>query len=169
MNILIIAIGFLMIGAILVGVAKFIENNKTNDVAEPAEIDMPYIANEPFFNRSELEFFRILNSQLDAHRYTLFPKVRLADFVKVAGGNNSDVASWNRIKSKHVDYLVWDLTKSKIILAIELDGKSHNSAMATKKDKFKDEMYAGIGLHLERVRVGDDFAGEAKRIAETLV
>lgn len=168
MNLTFIVIAFVVIGVILVVAAKFVENSKSGHVASTRGIDMPYSVKEPFFSRSELEFFRILNSHLDAHRYTLFPKVRLADFVKVDGGNKSNYASWNRIKSKHVDYLIWDLDESKVVLAIELDGKSHNLSVISKSDSFKDSMYEAVGLELIRIRVGSSFEEETKMIVEKL-
>ena len=168
MQLIFVAIAFVVIGLILVKVAEFIKNNKTGSEGSEKQIDMPYSVKVPFFSKSELEFFRILNSHLDAHRYTLFPKVRLADFVKVNGGNGVNYASWNRIKSKHVDYLVWDLAESKVVLAIELDGKSHDGHVMSKSDSFKNEMYKGVGLQLIRVRVGSSFAEESERISQML-
>jgi very-short-patch-repair endonuclease len=60
------------------------------------------------------------------------------------------------------------LVESKIVLAIELDGKSHNGATMTKSDSFKKEMYETVGLRLERVRVGSSFEEESKRLVEVL-
>lgn len=133
-----------------------------------AEADMPYEVKEKFFNTAELEFFRILNSHLDAHKYTVFPKVRLADVVAVTGGNSSHYGAWNKIKSRHADYLVWNLVESKVVLAIELDGKAHDGLAATKNDEFKNELYEKVGIKLTRIKVGDDFDAEVKKIVAML-
>lgn len=132
-----------------------------------SEHDMPYEKQEHFFNTSEFAFFHALNSSLDAHKYTVFPKVRLADFVKVTD-KKSYWGAWNKIKSKHIDYLVWNLVESKVVMAIELDGNSHNGHSAEVSDEFKNNLYEKIGLPLVRIQVGSDFETEARIIAEQL-
>ena len=135
--------------------------------AQEEKVSLPYRQKQYFFSSSELQFYQILNSHLDAHRYTVFTKVRLADFVEVLPKFRGERAWFNKIKSKHVDFLIWDLVESKIVLAIELDGKSHNGAATAKSDVFKDEMYETVGLRLERVRVGSNFEEEAVRLVAT--
>jgi len=132
-----------------------------------SKVVLPYRQKQYFFSSSEQQFFKILNSHLDAHRYTIFTKVRLADFVEVLPAARSERTWFNKIKSKHVDFLIWDLVDGKIVLAIELDGKSHNGSATTKSDIFKDEMYETVGLQLERVRVGSSFEDEAVRLVAT--
>ncbi len=131
------------------------------------KVTLPYRQKKFFFTKSEQEFFKILNSHINAHRYTIFTKVRLADFVKVLPELRGERTWFNKIKSKHVDFLIWDLVESKIVLAIELDGKSHNGSATTKNDIFKDKMYETIGLRMERVRVGNSFEEESKRLVST--
>jgi len=131
---------------------------------QETKVPLPYRQKRYFFSKSELEFYKILNSQLDAHRHTVFTKVRLADFVEVLPALRGERTWFNKIKSKHVDFLIWDLVESKIVLAIELDGKSHNGATMKKSDSFKDEMYEAVGLRLERVKVGSSFEEESKRL-----
>ena len=135
--------------------------------AQESKITLPYRQKKFFFTKSEQEFYKILNSHLDAHKYTIFTKVRLADFVEVLPASRGESKWFNKIKSKHVDFLIWDLVESKIVLTIELDGKSHNGSATTKSDVFKDEMYETVGLRLERVRVGSSFEEESKRLVTT--
>lgn len=124
----------------------------------------PYAVKKYFFTRSEQEFLRLLNQAIDRQRYTIFPKVRLADFVDVTVGGKEYQGWWNRIRSKHIDFLVWDVQNSRIALAIELDGGSHQSEKAQERDEFKNKLYERIGVPLERVRVRTDFATEISRI-----
>jgi hypothetical protein len=159
--ILVVLIVFVVIAVVVIGLLN-------SSQEQDAKVALPYRQKQYFFSRSELEFFKILNSELDAHKYTVFTKVRLADFVEVLPAARENRAWFNKIKSKHVDYLVWDLVNSKIALAIELDGKSHNGTAATQSDTFKNEMYEAIGLRLERVRVGSSFAEEATRLVSAL-
>jgi hypothetical protein len=135
-------------------------------VKVPAIVEerLPYKAKDYFFSRSEQEFYNILNSHLDAHRYTIFPKVRMGDFIETTNHGTERFGSWNRIKSRHVDFLIWDLVGRKIAFAIELDGNSHNGQKAQETDSFKDDVYETINLELIRVRVGSDFVTEITEI-----
>lgn len=153
----ILAIGVLVGGGILI--FRFLIEGKIG------EEKLPYRAKKYFFSRSEQEFFRVLNESIDQSRYVVFPKVRLADFVEVTARGREYWKWWNKIKSKHIDFLVWDIKEQKIALAIELDGKSHKSEKMQRRDEFVEKMYEKIGIRLERVYVGSDFLTEVKNLA----
>lgn len=129
---------------------------------------LPYHAKRFFFTCSEQEFFNELHAQLDKSEYTVFPKVRLGDFIEVDHYDRRDRTWWNKIRAKHVDYLIWSLTENRIVLAIELDGSSHNSPITQKRDDFVNGLYEKVGIKLERVRVGTSFASEVQQITQTL-
>lgn len=147
---------FILVWA-LVKLSKKVNNEKFS----------PYKQKEFFFTRSEQQFFNILNSKLEAHKHTVFPKVRLGDMVHVEDLNNN-YGDWARIRSKHVDFLIWDLVNQNIALAIELDGKSHNSQKAQKADGFKDKLFEDVGIKLKRIKVGMNFDEEMERIVGEL-
>lgn len=154
---------FAIIVVVLIAVAVF----HSVKGGETAETKLPYTAKEYFFNSSEQMFFNILNCHLDAHRHTVFPKVRLGDLVSVEQGADNHYGMWARIRSRHVDFVVWDLVDKKIVCAIELDGKSHNSAKAKKGDEFKDDVFVAAGLPLHRVSVGSVFEEEIQEIVSS--
>jgi len=135
-----------------------------NVVKEP----LPYQAKKFFFTRSEQQFFRILHETINHERFTVFTKVRLADLVEVHASKEQYQKWWNKIRSKHVDFLIWDTTNSKIVLAIEVDGKSHTSQKMIASDTFKDELYSTIGIPLHRIQVGSDFKTEVEKLFQTL-
>lgn len=158
MEFLILSLALLVI--VLGGMAIY----KFLTTATPTEFTFPYNAKKYFFSRSEQEFLRLLNEAIDRQKYTIFPKVRLADFIEVDGSREEYQGALNKIKSKHVDFLVWDIVNGKVALAIELDGKSHQNKNAQERDEFKNKLYEHIEVPLERIRVGTDFAAEIKRI-----
>jgi len=129
---------------------------------------LPYKAKRYFFSGSEQEFFRILNERIKNGKYVVFPKVRLADFIEVIAKREESRGWLNKIKSKHVDFLIWDTQGNKIALALELDGNSHNSDKMKERDVFVNELYKTVGIRLERVSVGVSFADEVERIVSTL-
>jgi very-short-patch-repair endonuclease len=161
MDIIFIAVGFVVLGGLLVVAAPFIKKLMNED---KREIELPFKLKNNFFTSSEWNFFKILEEKIDHTKYTVFPKVRMEDFIEPTNSGKGKFASRNRIKSRHVDFLVWDIENSSIAFAIELDGKSHNSQKAIEADKFKDDVYRTIGLQLHRVQVGSDFATEITKI-----
>lgn len=60
--------------------------------------------------------------------------------------------------------MVWDIAESKIALLIELDGKSHENKNVGDRDDFVNELYAKVGIRLERVDVGSNFVDEISKI-----
>lgn len=137
-------------------------------VKEPLKAAFPYRAKKYFFNRSEQEFFSILNAQFDAQRYTIFPKVRLDDIIEIEISSRRDWSWRGKIRGRHIDFLVWNLVDRKLVCAIELDGSSHANEKARDVDNFKNEIFKIIGLQLHRVRVGSNFEVEIKQIRNTL-
>lgn len=144
------------------------QSGEVINVIEEKEEYLPYHAKPYFFSRSEKEFFNILNSQLDAIRYTVFPKVRIEDFIEVDYNDRYNRTWRNKIRAKHIDFLIWDLVEGKIALAIEVDGNSHNSTQMMDRDDFVNKLYKKAGIKLERVRVGTDFVQEINRIKTVL-
>lgn len=128
----------------------------------------PYRAKKYFFSRSEQEFLWALNESIDHQRYLIFPKVRLADFIEVTIRGKEYQGWWNKIRSKHIDFLIWDVQENKIALVVELDGHSHSSEKAQVRDEFKNRLYDRINIKLERVAVGSDFSQKSKEIVTLL-
>lgn len=125
---------------------------------------LPYRAKLYLFSRSEHEFLRILNESIDRQRFLVFPKVRLADFIEVTAKGKDYQGCFNKIKSKHVDFLVWDVQNNEVALAIELDGKSHNSEKMQKRDGFVNKLYERVEIKLIRISVGSDFIEEIQKL-----
>ena len=61
---------------------------------------------------------------------------------------------FNKIKSKHVDFVLSDLN-GKIILCIELDDSTHN--ISKKNDIFKDKLFNTMELPLLRYKTGHTY------------
>jgi hypothetical protein len=65
-------------------------------------------------------------------------KVRLADVIQVTPGlsNQRRAAAFARIQSKHIDFVICDSASMKIVCAIELNDKSHDSEKRKSRDAF---------------------------------
>lgn len=133
------------------------------------EEKFPFKLKKYFFTRSEQMFLSMLEEKIDHSHLTIFPKVRLGDLIETTASGDEWQGSWNKIRSKHVDFLIYD-TKNQIpVLAIELDGNSHNSERMQKSDDFKNKLYPALGLELVRVKVGSVFETEIATIVAKLV
>lgn len=130
--------------------------------------DLPYRAKKYFFSKSEEEFFQKLYENLNQTKYYIFPKVRLADFIELSNPALKYQGWWNKIKSKHVDFLIWDMEIKTIAVAIELDGGSHNSYRMIDRDNFVDELYKTASIPLIHIKVESDFETEIKNIMKEI-
>lgn len=116
----------------------------------------PYHKKTYLFTRSEEYFFEILNEIVKNTEYHVFPKVRLWDIVHIWSNYKNDYASQNKIKSKHVDYVICKGQKFTPVLIIELDGKSHQTDPDTiYNDNVKDNILKAAKLPLMRVQAKD--------------
>jgi hypothetical protein len=82
----------------------------------------------------------------------VFSKVRLADIFSPAVSGKHYMAAFNKISSKHVDFLVCSKKTTKPLYAIELDDKSHQSAKVIERDDFVNKLFAQTELKLIRVQ-----------------
>lgn len=112
-------------------------------------------------NDSELALFQTLVREL-GDNYYLFPKMRIADMIDTIHGNGY-YQRRNHILPKHVDFLICN-ERMQPLLAIELDGSSHNKPSRMERDQLVDEVFADAELRLCRVRVGDNFATTVQEI-----
>lgn len=166
MNIIITVFSVLVVIGVLIGILYVLLIIKSKLAVK--EVPLPYRSKRYFFSRSEQQFLSILHEKIDRNKYLIFPKVRLADFIEVTVKGKEYQGWWNKIRSKHVDSLVWDIAQNKITLAIELDGKSHNTEKMKIRDEFVEKLYKTVGVRLERVEVGSDFSASLEVMIKSL-
>jgi len=110
-----------------------------------------------FVNANEASLFNRLRDHLPAN-FHIHSKVRLEDIIRVRRGLPEKVrwAARGRVKSRHVDYLITNRAGHPV-LAIELDGRSHNIKNPSESDKIKTALCKAAGLPLRRILVGENF------------
>jgi hypothetical protein len=95
----------------------------------------PYIKQKTLFTPAERSFPGVL-TQVVENCAVIFGKVRIADVVRVKKGLNR--SSWrtafNKIQSKHLDFLICDKNDLSILGVIELHDSSHNKTTRKKRD-----------------------------------
>jgi very-short-patch-repair endonuclease len=78
------------------------------------------------------------------------PKVRLADVINCSGEDWKQ-GFGGRISQKHLDFVIADAASTAIVLAIELDDRSHRRADRQQRDTFVDRALAAAGIPMVRV------------------
>ncbi|MEM6823257.1 MAG: DUF2726 domain-containing protein [Verrucomicrobiota bacterium] len=140
-------IGILIVGAIALGVFKALLTGKGS-----GEATFPYQAIPTLFTPAERSFLGVLDQLIDAD-YRIFGKVRAADVMSVRKG--MDRSEWqkafNRIQSKHFDFVICRASDSLIVLLIELDDKSHQKTQRVSRDNFIERATTAAGIPLLRV------------------
>ena len=131
--------------------------NKNN--TESIEVNyQPYTKKKYFFSLAEVKFYDLLKEILQ-DQYLLFAKVRICDLVQPEYRKNS-YAEFNRIKSKHVDFLICDKDPITPKMVIELDDSSHDSLSRQERDDFVDEVFANAGLPIIHIRTRYEYNKE---------
>lgn len=132
----------LLIGAVLLFLAKIASKKAGNSHIEP-----PYFKKKTLLNEKEqVMFHRLVEALPTCH---VMAQVRLADIVGV-----KKCTSWqawfNKISRKSVDFVICD--KSLVVLAcIELDGKTHEAEDRQKADIDKDQALKTAGIPILRI------------------
>ena len=109
---------------------------------------LPYELNQTILTERERAFYRILKPIADKLELQICPKVRVADIVSIKKGTKDWQKWFNKIRSKHVDFLLCDYDMN-IVLAVELDDSSHETERAQKNDALKNAIF---GNRLVRIR-----------------
>jgi len=112
---------------------------------------LPYRLRDDFLSPAEFSFYKVLSSLVGA-RLTIQSKVRFADIFFVARPNEN-VAFFNRIAQRHLDFLVCDTITMKPLFGIELDDSSHKRNDRQERDEFVESVFQVAGLPLLRVPV----------------
>ncbi|OGV57576.1 MAG: hypothetical protein A2X45_11275 [Lentisphaerae bacterium GWF2_50_93] len=113
------------------------------------------------FSPAELSFFKVLEQALDG-KYKIFTKIRLADIIKVGGEleKSERQTAFNKIQSKHVDFVLCDPGDLSVQCVIELDDKSHEAADRIARDEFVDSALESAGIPIARFAARRQYAAE---------
>ena len=120
-------------------------NNENNEVTT--------IDNYPYHRKylltaNECGFYKSLKPIADKYSIHILSKVRISDIIEVNKGlNNSErTTAFNKIKSKHFDFVITDPKNLYVLCAIELDDKSHERIDRQQRDYFIDKLCETVNL-----------------------
>lgn len=118
----------------------------------------------PLFTAAERSFLGVLD-QAVSDSYRIFGKVRVADIINPAKGmgrKNWQIA-FNKISSKHFDYVLCSKDKLEVIAVIELDDKSHNAKKVINRDVLLENACKSAELILVRFQAKSGYQIEVVR------
>ena len=146
-------LGFLILLTIAVGVfSLFIQKRKPTS-------NFPYQKQDKLFTPAERSFLGVLE-QAVCDQYRVFGKVRLADVIKVKTGLSNSIrqSAFNRIQSKHLDYVICDSGDLSVQFAVELDDRSHFQSKRKSRDAFVDQALKVADVPLYRFPVKQTYS-----------
>ncbi len=151
-----IVLGIVILAAIAVAL-KNAENN-TEDSDEKDNNDdteiYPYTKKQYILSPAEYSFYKALILHMP-EQLIIMAKMRVADIIDIEKGLDKSQRSsaWNRIKSKHFDFVILDKKTCTVQSIIELDDSTHNSKKAEKNDTLKNKACEAAGITMHRIPV----------------
>lgn len=101
-------------------------------------------------SKAEISFYHCLSQAISSSQ-TVMCKCRLEDIIYVPRGTQKYITYRNYIQNGHVDFAICDKANMNVLLAVELDDKSHNSLKQKEKDAKKDTYLKAASVPVLRV------------------
>ena len=111
------------------------------------QIAYPFQKEPVLFTPAERSFLWVLETAL-GNQFRVMGKVRLADVIRVKPGLSGSARqqAFNRIQSKHLDFVMCDSKDLSVQFVVELDDSSHYQAGRQARDEFLDKALAAAGV-----------------------
>lgn len=158
---LLLPVAVLIILAIIAAVIKvLVQKGK-------APADYPYQKEPTLFTPAERSFLGVLEQAI-GDQFRIMGKVRLADVIKVKPGLSRPdwQKAFNRIQSKHLDFVCCDPSDLTVQFAVELDDKSHEREDRQDRDTFLDAAMKKAGVPVVRFAAKAEYS--VQDVRETL-
>lgn len=103
---------------------------------------------------TEQKFVKQLKTYTDKYNLIILPQVQLQSIFKTI--NPKDITSFNKIKSKSIDFAIVD-EQYNYKLFIELDDHTHNKRNRIKRDIFINNLFNTYKINLKRIKVQKEY------------
>lgn len=119
----------------------------------------PYRQADEFLSKAERSFYSVLRQAVGEHGI-VFAKVRVADVLATKHGLSASKrqSAFNKIQSKHFDFVVCSPAEIAPKVAVELDDASHRGSARAKRDVFLNRVAEVAGLPLLRIPAKKGYA-----------
>lgn len=109
-----------------------------------------YQARQLLTKREHQEYLK-LKQYADTRGWLICPKVRLWDLIEPKKGRGNRKELENKIRSKHVDFVLVD-PELKVIGVLELDDSTHDREDRKSRDSFVRDALEGAGITMIQTR-----------------
>ena len=152
-----IILGVLMAIAAVI-ITKLLDKKKTpkreTSEADVGEYKDAYQA-KYLLTRNEWHEYKKLKEYAAAKNLQICPKVRVLDLIEPRKGRKDYMTLINKVKSKHVDFVICD-QDLRIKAILELDDNSHDTKSRKERDKFLDTILQSAGYTVLHTRAVTD-------------
>lgn len=123
-----------------------------------------YDQQQHLLTKAERSFYGVLVIAVQGH-YLVFPKVRVADVLKPARGLSRGrwQSAFNRIASKHFDFVLCDPKDLSVKAVLELNDKSHNNTKRATRDRFLVSACESAALAFHQIKASSRYTAEELR------
>ena len=105
----------------------------------------------PLLTKREHQEYLKLKQYADARGWLICPKVRLWDLIEPKKSSGDRKTLENKIRSKHVDFVLVD-PDLKLIGVLELDDSTHDREDRKSRDSFVRDALEGAGITMIQTR-----------------
>ncbi len=139
--------------------------SKALNTARSQSTSFRYVSRQSLYTAPELQFLEVLR-QVIPRTFTVTGKVRLADIVEPAKihKNKEYIRAFNKISSKHVDFVICNRLTYDIIAVIELDDSSHRLRSRQQRDILVDEIMTGAQIPIRHIRQSKHYNPDDLRV-----
>lgn len=116
----------------------------------PSPAKLPYRRRGPLLTQGEAAFYRVLRLAIGRRVHVAF-KARLADLI-TCSERAWEEGFGHMIARHHIDFVLCDYRTTEILVAIELDDRSHEKASRRRRDRFLNQALSAAGIPLVRIQ-----------------
>ena len=133
-------------------------------VKSRADKGYKYRQRGPLFTPAELSFLGVLDPEV-SDNYRVFGNVSVAAILNPAKGMGRKgwQIAFNKISSKHFDYVLCSKDNLEVIAVIEIDNNSHNTEKAKNRDSLLENACKSAELKLVRFQAKSGYQVQTVR------
>ena len=132
----------------------------------PETPSVSYRTNRYILSKAEQAFYKALRQGL-GDQFLILVKVRVSDVLRPETGiaKSEWQSAFNRISSKHFDFVLCSPNQYEIIAAIELNDSSHNRSARRRRDKYLNEACESANFPLIKITARQIYAAQEIKAA----
>jgi len=144
----------LIVLGVFIGITSYIFSNQRSEILRLKLDNQTYSSRTKLLNSSEQFLYKLLEESTRNLPVFVFAQVDLASIINVTS-EAVDYYEALRDLDKSIDFLIVDKETTKPLLAIELDGPTHDQASRKIRDKFIERLFSDCEITFLVLRTND--------------